>query len=786
MRAVTARARSAGRRLSLLGLAWAVPVTAIWWWRHPPRMAEFGRELGAALAVAGGAGAGSVVRALAVDLKALAVFLLVQAGGWFAGGEILALARFRPRLEPIRLLAGWSLTGVLLFGLGACGIFRLPVLAVVAALGAVAGGPDAVAAVRRGVRVWRKDRARLGPAGRAAALAAGGGLGLCTVLAMAPETGIDSLIYHLPPVARLLALGSLVPMPGNSLAHISAHAELLRGLAQALGDEPAGRFFGPAAAGLTVLMLVRLVGEAAGPAWGWSAAALFAVNVFTVAYARSSKPDMLLAAFGLGICSLFHGAARRFGTGRGVMLGILLGTATAIKLSAGELALVAVLGVAAWRARSRGALPAVLAVAALPVAPWLLKSWVLAGNPIFPFGYGVLGGVGMTPDNYHRLIGDMATLTHPVSLVRPLERLAAPWSLTVVEGAPVIWCALLPMALLDPGADARFRGWRVLVAGFLACWMTGPIQFRYLAPVLPAILVLGFRSLAGLPGRRGPALAAVLLVGQALQVLALPGLAGDVLAGLGGEPRSANFRRNLPPYADVLDELRTLPPHARVLSIGSDYGYPLIRPRLVPSRWDVNAVYPLLRASRDPDELWRRMRQLGVTFVLYDPIAAIFRRSYQAVFPWSARNMAVWEGLWRAHAREVYRSPRMSERHGWFIVYALQPHPRSPPSLAFLPGTEGVLATVEADVREQGLAAGMRNFGMLMPIAGSYGAFRYFHARMLRKSRPREALAEIRAAHASGYRDPSMDEDEVELAGRLGLPSVAARARAAQAAGDQP
>ena len=77
-------------------------------------------------------------------------------------------------------------------------------------------------------------------------------------------------------------------------------------------------------------------------------------------------------------------------------------------------------------------------------------------------------------------------------------------------------------------------------------------------------------------------------------------------------------------------------------------------------------------------------------------------------------------------------------------------------------------------------------YGLVASIAGRYGAVRYFHGRMVQAAKPREALADIRAAEQTGFRDPMVYRDELSLAGRLGEPSLAAAARAARAAWSGP
>ena len=753
----------AGKTVRRATGAWLAAVVGLFLFVHPPAWrAALSDFAGPASAGLGEISGSSLLRRQAALGWAVLVFLAATAAcrhagkqlGRWAGGPARAGRPPAGTSFAVDVLLGWTIAAAGLFGLAACGLFRLPVVAA----GTLAG----VAGAARNLRRRRRGRARAARTGAPATLAmlaAGVAVAVSTLAALAPECEVDSLIHHLPVAARTIALGRLVPMPGNAILGASAPSELLRGWAMALGGEPAGRLFGPAA---VVLGAILLVGALGPTAWGWAAAALFATHGTLVALAASSKPDVLLAPLGLAVCLL---AARR----QVRVAALLLGSAVAMKIVAVEFAaaVAAVLAVGrAWRGARPAALPAGLAfpagLALLPWLPWLVSGWMLTGNPFFPAGFAAFGGLGLTPRIARTLSAYLAGVAHVHPYATLGQRATALWSLAFAEGASPLLLGLLPLALITAsrrGGGGNAEPGRWVLAAFVVIWSLGPIQARYLAPGIGVAILLGLRRLAEVRAPWAPVLAGLVIAVQVAELPRAAPLAGALPAGLGLESRDAAFSRRWPEFAAALRAMGGLPPGARVLVVGSDAAYPAVRPLLAASRVEPFQVFPLIRESATPSALWRRMRRLRVTHVLYNPVEAVYLSRLRAATPWTEREIAVWAATWRAHAREIHRTPRISAERGWFVLYALAAYPPGGPELAFLPGAEAVFAVAEYDLlrgRRGDVAARLRR---LDRVLGGTGSFEHFVARFVRGQRPGEAFTRLTRAEATGYRDPALDED---------------------------
>lgn len=138
---------------------------------------------------------------------------------------------------------------------------------------------------------------------------------------------------------------------------------------------------------------------------------------------------------------------------------------------------------------------------ALIASPWYLRTLLWTGNPVFPFGYSILGGRNWTAGAaaYFRHLQLVYGMGHS-----PLALILAPWRL-VTNPVPfyepaglalfsVIYGSIGPSFLLLPGLLALRGGWRrtaawlsLLFALFFVEWFVLMQQVRYLICALPLL-----------------------------------------------------------------------------------------------------------------------------------------------------------------------------------------------------------------------------------------------------------------------------------------------------------
>ncbi|HCU38402.1 MAG TPA: hypothetical protein DGT21_24180 [Armatimonadetes bacterium] len=338
-------------------------------------------------------------------------------------------------------------------------------------------------------------------------------------------------------------------------------------------------------------------------------------------------------------------------------LGIMLGTACAIKMQGLPFAGVMAIAALVRAVRAPGALRRWLLAGLLAAAlggPWYLKTYLYTGNPFYPFLYEVFGGRLWSADRaqayeYHQLNfgpgelpADVMEMSSPrrhlVGPRAPVRWLLGPWDVTAQPWEYNVNPALKAQALLADWVGPlylplivllliwkrpRAVGWTMWV--FLPLWLWWFYSMQYNRYLLPTLLLLapvvGY-SLSRLLGtqRMLTAGAGTLLAFWSLWAL-LPlalGLysAWPAVTGAVTWDRYLNTRLDLHPAASYI--ARYLPEDAVIATYGEPRSYGFERPVI----WGDRAHSDLFGydAMGSPDDLLARYAELGVTHVLVNPI----------------------------------------------------------------------------------------------------------------------------------------------------------------------
>ena len=599
---------------------------------------------------------------------ALPAFLWIALTGYLLGSALVRrLAPREPALGP-RVLLAWAL------GLPLLGYATLAL----GLLGRLLAGPLAAVLIVAGLLGlalgWREIPHQvllLRRAGRALAhspqrlwywfLAVWGLTLLPQALAPPGFMDWDGLAEHLAMAKIWLHGGAIVPLWYEHHSQFPATVQMLYVLGLAFGGPVAAKLFS-ALFGLLSLAALALVarrhfGEETG-AW---ALAIFAATPLVgwlsiVAYV--DMPAVFYCVLGL---SFFLDWRRDRRASSAAWAGVCFGLGLAVKMQVlvfwGALLLVGLV-VALRRSgpprRALGQLAAYTGLALLVASPWYVKSWVLTGNPVYPFAYGVFGGKQWSAEQartytYQQKAWGWGQLPPPETFwsLPPLQRafagprrpdrlLLAPVGLTFLPQeyvdagvAPLgafltaavgpLYLALLPLLLWGkrPRAWATI-GWALVPVGLW--WLISAQYSRYSLPALawlaPVAAGAAWQAAARgrwarrvLPGVIGAGVGLAILVHLLWATQCLPVVLGTQSAD---SYLTSALPRGLYPTLQFLN--RATPPAARVISYGEPQLFYLDRDYL----WGEPNYHRLLAydTMKTADDLLAAYRNQGVTHVL--------------------------------------------------------------------------------------------------------------------------------------------------------------------------
>lgn len=540
-------------------------------------------------------------------------------------------------------LAGWSL---LVFVLGIAGLYRPGLFPAIYGLLAASGAwftwqRRAQLLPRRG---WLLGTAPQ-PCDRALVPLAYGLLALALTATAAPELFFDSLVYHLAVPAQWIMAKGMRLLPFSFYSNLPMNIEALYTGALQLSDERLCRMLHAFLGLLAAVSVFSLGRRWFGRRAGFWAAAVFISVPMTIMNGLESGSDVGAVFFALlGLQALLAwSAAGEGGTRQPWLAGLLMGAGLGAKYNTvfmlGPAALMALLaGLWSgrdWKVLAAGAIRAAGA-AFLILLPWLVKSWILTGNPVYPFLYQHFHSPLIHPEKMHiemEVFKEFGRRTW-------LQYLRFPWDLTFYM--PTNNSFIGPVFLfLAPGILLSAAGWRraspVLRAFWAAAlaavliWSVQTQIARYLIPVTPLLAVLGAAALDRWERRRAALGIAVRwatagfvwFCGLAALAIILPNQ--DFLgAALGLETRAAYLDRMLMTgYLPIARAAERLPANAKIVFLGETRAYYFPRPATAPSVFDRNLMIELLDRAPDAETVWRTLKGEGYTHLyVHEPEAA--------------------------------------------------------------------------------------------------------------------------------------------------------------------
>jgi hypothetical protein len=531
------------------------------------------------------------------------------------------------------------------------------------------------------------------------------------VVALVPDTHVDTYTYHLAIPQQFLRVHKFTP-EGTSLAHhFPLAGELAYSVAVSLGLDALPHLLQM----VSVLASVAVLAAWAGGQGGLTAEALTWILcptfVWVARLAVVAKNDLLTACYPMvGALLLFRDWPLI--PWRSVIISaVVFGCGAGMKLNGLALLVVAaaLLGIA--RAGSRKV--AVWMLTALTVfVAWPLKTWLMMGDPFWPMLSDHLSGAlwdGESGQAVRIMQGAHMTLGGFGSEA---------WT-GLMQNQPAL-CLLFPAILfaLWKGKAERFLLLDVLF-GAVALAIAIPSQwFRLSLPLFLLAIAIGSVGLGRALGSSPSWLRTVTLVTASLSAWIPAGYfvhewtnpIASVRYLVGVVPADAWLAERRSTLAELEKDLSRVPHLGKVLGIGDVRFYRIPGRSVIERCYGRSWPWVLAREAATTGEIVKRLHQMGCDYIVYNFVTEGYPQPFVIPFLWDDRAL----GLWRAFVcrdLEIVVQPRhVDVQNGGFCVYRLrrQPSQSKCDYLPYLPGIASLYHQIVSQGKaEDWLAAGL-------------------------------------------------------------------------------
>jgi hypothetical protein len=533
--------------------------------------------------------------------------MVVLSAPYGVGMTAARVARHAPTtlLDHVRAYAlGYGFLEVFAFSLGWAGAFSRTTLSAIAIAAAAAAGCWTVGWMSSAwSRLRATDRRGL------PAVALGAVVGYMALLASAPPTSGDAISYHLTAPKVWLEAGRLFPIWWDWTTFQPFATEMQYAYAEALSGGRAASIVGAGLCGLSALCVFGMARAFAGHTVGILAAAIWVVQGMFVWEATGAFVDAVVGGFvALALWELVI-FARSKAAFDAATVGLAVGLAASTKYLGLLFVPPALVAVAYLARQTRPVRATALALAGTAVvAPWLIRTYHLTGNPVYPLVFGgrywthAAAATQASADANYGVAGWWRFPFFPLEFIIDHARFEKGYSF-----GPALLAAPAALAVRQPWVRTLALGTLV----YLVLWFGCMHQItRYLLPVMPVVVLLaalGWLVVTDGGRRRKIALlAGVVAIVPWLAITAA--FSRELLPGaLGIESRAAFVQRLTGSY-DALHWLDTnLPPSGRV-AVGAQGLYWLKRPY-------VRLSIPFFGPGESPATIVTRLRSYDVRYV---------------------------------------------------------------------------------------------------------------------------------------------------------------------------
>jgi len=453
-------------------------------------------------------------------------------------------------------------------------------------------------------------------------------------IGVCPPTDTDSLRYHLRLPELCLEAHTFQYPARNHFAHFPQAAEMLYAIGLSCAGSSGANIVGVVAGLACILAIYSVAADRFSPAVGTAAAAIFATTPLVGCLFGTAVVDLFVClhvVLGVGAVLNHQASANPRWL---LVAGLCGGMATAVKLGGGYAAVL----IAAWAALAGGdghqralrRFAAVAVPAGLVVAPWIIKTTIVTGNPVFPLFPELFGGRDWRPEYTAKYVEEVRSYGRMGGGV--LDYLLSPLWITVYwqeYGTPVPISPLYLLTLISlplTGESARpVRQLATWCAGFLVLWLLTAQVARFVLPGLAAFAIVagfvGVKSSRSCDGRplAVPIHLALMVLPVAAYTWVMQWQHFEPWTYLSGRMTQGEYMAaHADYYPVVLHANRSLAEGSRILFVGETLAYNLHVPALVETGFSGVSAVEWTNQAASPSQLAQLVRERGFTHILFD------------------------------------------------------------------------------------------------------------------------------------------------------------------------
>lgn len=437
-----------------------------------------------------------------------------------------------------------------------------------------------------------------------------GFVAICALIgSLAPSTAWDAAVAHLALPAAYTRMGAMGLLEGNAYSAYPHFMHSVYTAAFGFGGDTAAALCNAVLALAGVGLMQDLGRRLAGRRCGWIAAAMFVTAPIFIDQAGSASIDLAFSVYTLAALHALTAWRQDNRTAWLVCAALFAGSSCGIRHT-GYLTCALMIAWTATAARP-GTLRAVAGFAVLAAAgaaPWLLRSYLLTGNAVYPFFAD--GGGPADPEITALAAHESVRGGGLVSFALfPARLIMQPYLFDGLSQSPGPWPLVLGAAGLLFGAAATWRLGAFAIAGG-ACLFFFRQYARYYLPFFTAMF-----AVAAVGAERSPWWRRTIAALLSLSFLYGAGYAAAAVhfkipAALGIESRSAYLTRRVERYAAYEWLNANLPAGATVLTTDMR-GFYIKRPVFQ----NLEALYPIMNLPVWEQVAW--MKDRGISYWLY-------------------------------------------------------------------------------------------------------------------------------------------------------------------------